>query len=242
MTDQRPQPKTLPRRFYKEAAVSCVDGLWRIVLDDRPVRTPSKNLLATEYQSLAEQIAEEWAAQGDLIDPSTMPLTRLLNISIDNTPGAREALADELAKYAETDLVCHLAEGPKELRALQDAGWRPWREWAGKALDIVLVPVEGIIASPQPDASLAAARAHATSLDDLRLTGLSWGLALYGSAVLALAVEQGQLDALDAFDLSRIDETWQIEQWGEDDEAAEVVAGRRADADAIGKLFAAIAR
>ena len=113
---------------------------------------------------------------------------------------------------------------------------------SGKSFDIVLVPVEGIIASPQPDAPLKAARAHAASLDDLRLTALTWAMALYGSAVLALAVEQGELDALDAFDLSRIDETWQIEQWGEDDEAMDIVARRRADADAIGKLFAAIAR
>ncbi|MCH2457588.1 MAG: ATPase [Henriciella sp.] len=240
MTTRKPTPPNLPRRFYKEAAVLRDGDKWAILLDDKPVRTPEKNHLATEHETLATLIAEEWAAQGDLIDPTTMPLTRLLNVSIDGAPGARDALADEVAKYAETDLVCHLADGPSELRARQDAGWGHWREWAGKKLDIVLVPVEGVIASPQPDASLKAARDHAASLDDLRLTALTWAMALYGSAVLALAVEQGELDALDAFDLSRIDETWQIEQWGEDEEAMEVVARRRADADAIGQLFAAI--
>ena len=240
MTERKPQTPNLPRRFYKEAAVSRDGDKWAILLDDKPVRTPEKNHLATEHETLATLIAEEWAAQGDLIDPTTMPLTRLLNVSIDGAPGARDALADEVAKYAETDLVCHLADGPSELRARQEAGWGHWREWAGKALDIVLVPVVGIIASPQPDASLKAARDHAASLDDLRLTALTWAMALYGSAVLALAVEQGELDALDAFDLSRIDETWQIEQWGEDEEAMDVVARRRADADAIGQLFAAI--
>ena len=240
MTTRKPTPPNLPRRFYKEAAVLRDGDKWAILLDDKPVRTPEKNHLATEHETLATLIAEEWAAQGDLIDPTTMPLTRLLNVSIDGAPGARDALADEVAKYAETDLVCHLADGPSELRARQDAGWGHWREWAGKKLDIVLVPVEGVIASPQPDASLKAARDHAASLDDLRLTALTWAMALYGSAVLALAVEQGELDALDAFDLSRIDETWQIEQWGEDEEAMEVVARRREDADAIGQLFAAI--
>jgi len=240
MTTRKPTPPNLPRRFYKEAAVLRDGDKWAILLDDKPVRTPEKNHLATEHETLATLIAEEWAAQGDLIDPTTMPLTRLLNVSIDGAPGARDALADEVAKYAETDLVCHLADGPSELRARQDAGWGHWREWAGKKLDIVLVPVEGVIASPQPDASLKAARDHAASLDDLGLTALTWAMALYGSAVLALAVEQGELDALDAFDLSRIDETWQIEQWGEDEEAMEVVARRRADADAIGQLFAAI--
>lgn len=242
MTTRKPTPPNLPRRFYTEAAVSREGDKWAILLDGKPVRTPEKNHLATEHETLATLIAEEWAAQGDLIDPTTMPLTRLLNVSIDGAPGARDALADEVAKYAETDLVCHLADGPSELRARQEAGWGRWREWAGKKLNIVLVPVEGIIASQQPDASLKAARDHAASLDDLRLTALTWAMALYGSAVLALAVEQGELDALDAFDLSRIDETWQIEQWGEDDEAMDVVARRRADADAIGQLFAAIAR
>lgn len=240
MTERKPQTPNLPRRFYKEAAVSREGDTFAILLDGKPVRTPQKNHLATTHETLANLIAAEWDAQGELIDPTTMPLTRLLNVSIDGTPGARDAMADEVAKYTETDLVCHLAEGPSELRARQEAGWGHWRQWAGKSFDIVLVPVEGIIASPQPDASLKAARAHAASLDDLRLTALTWAMALYGSAVLALAVEQGELDALDAFDLSRIDETWQIEQWGEDEEAAAIAEARRQDARALGRFFATL--
>lgn len=233
----------LPRRFYKEAAVARgEDGAFQVELDGRPVRTQGRHLLSVENEALATLIAEEWAAQGEHIDPVTMPLTRLLNVTLDRTTGDRDTLADEIARYAETDLVCHLAEGPRELRARQDAGWRPVRDWAGRELGILLVPVEGIIAPAQPDASLKAARDHAAGLDDLRLTALVWATTLYGSAILGLAVEQGELDALDAFDLSRIDEIWQAEQWGEDEEAMQAVEARRRDADALGKLFAALGR
>lgn len=233
----------LPRRFYKEAAAArAEDGNWQVELDGRPVRTQGRHLLSVTSETLARLVAGEWAAQGEHIDPVSMPLTRLLNVTLDRTPQDRDVLAHEVARYAETDLVCHLAEGPRELRARQDEGWRPLRDWAGRTLGILLVPVEGIIAPAQPSASLKAARDHAMSLDDLRLTALVWATTLYGSAILALAVEQGEVTALDAFERSRIDEIWQAEQWGEDEEAMQAVANRRRDAEAIGKLFEALAR
>ena len=241
-----PTPKNerdLPRRFYKTAAPVLQDeaaGRWTVTLDTRPLKTPSKADLAVPAESLAKAIAEEWAGQGEHIDPSTMPLTRLANVAIDRTPTSREALAEEVAKYTETDLVCHLADGPSELRERQEAAWRPLRDWAGRSLGIMLVPVEGIIAAPQPSASRQAAYDHALSLDDVRLTGLAWACGLYGSAVLALAVERGELEAETAFEHSRIDEAWQIEQWGEDAEAAAATEARRRDARAVGKLFSAL--
>lgn len=244
MTGQTPKQTqrqaALPKRFYKTAAPSRTDTGWRIELDGRPVKTPAKADLTVPSEALANLLAEEWMAQADHIDPSTMPLTRLVNVAIDRTPAAREEMAAEIAKYAETDLVCHLAETPAELRERQEAGWRPLREWAGRELDIVLVPVEGIIASPQPAASLQAAYDNALKLDDLRLTGLVWACALFGSAVLAFALQHDKMDAVSAFALSRIDEDWQIEQWGEDDEAANVAAARKRDAEAIGAFFTAL--
>lgn len=229
-----------PRRFYKEAAVSHESGKWQVELDGRPVRTQEKNRLAVDCKPLADLMTQEWAGQGDTIDPLSMPITRFVNIAVDQAPGNRDALADEMAKYAETDLVCHLADHPAELRARQEAGWKPWREWAGRALDVVLIPVEGIMAARQPPASLKAARDHAMGLDDFRLTLLLWATTLYGSAVLALAVERGDLSAVDAFELSRIDEAWQAERWGEDEEAMQSVRRRRFDADAIGRALAAL--
>lgn len=240
MTTDQTRNSQLPRRFYKQAAAAACGDKWQVELDGRVLKTPAKQTLLLPAEALANAIAAEWDAQAEHVDPATMPLTRLTNVAIDQTPAAREALAAEVAKYAETDLVCHLAEGPAALRERQEAAWRPLRDWAGQSLGIVLIPVEGIIASPQPSASLEAAHAHAMALGNIRLTGLAWACGLYGSGVLALAVERGRISAGDAFHASRIDEDWQIEQWGADEEAAQAAENRRKDALALGELFESV--
>ena len=164
-------PTEFPKRFYKCAESAAVEEGWTVELDGRGLKTPQKAPLVLPGKALADAIAEEWARQEERIHIASMHLTRLANVAIDRTPLTREGMADELARYCQTDLVCHLAASPQELRNLQEAAWSPIRIWAGKTLGVVLVPVEGIIASPQPDASLAAARTHALGLDDFRLTG-----------------------------------------------------------------------
>jgi chaperone required for assembly of F1-ATPase len=229
MTDDTPNPK----RFYKNAAVEQTSGGWTVELDGRSIKTPARVALTLPSQRLARALAAEWNAQEDEIDLTAMHLTRLANVAIDRTPEMRFEMADELARYCETDLVCHLAEGPEELVEREEAYWRPVREWAGQELDIILVPVEGVLASPQPDASLDAARNAALDMDDFRLTGTLYACGLYGSALLALAVAEGQLSAMDAFEVSRVDEVWQNEQWGEDEEIKEATEIRRAEVRAL---------
>lgn len=226
-------PSDKPKRFYKEAVAEQMPGGWTVTLDGRSIKTPARAALCLPSQRLARAIAAEWNDQDEIIDLMSMHLTRLANVAIDRTPEARDEMADELARYCETDLVCHLAEGPVELVERQEAYWRPVRDWAGQELDILLVPVEGVLASPQPDASLEAARQVALDMDDFRLTGTVYACGLFGSALLALAVAEGQLSAADAFEVSRVDEAWQIEQWGEDDEAKAVTEARRKEARAL---------
>jgi len=228
------------RRFWKTAAVAEAGGAFGVALDGRVPKTPWGQPLALPTRTLAEAIAAEWQAQTDAIDPLSMPLTRLAYVAIDRTLQARDAMVEEVVRYCETDLLCHLADAPQELIDRQDAGWRPVRDWAGETLGVRLNPVAGIIAPDQPAASLDAARNHAAGLDDFRLTGLAWAVPLYGSALLGLAVEQRHLQAEAAFEVSRIDEIWQIEQWGEDDEAAAATARRARDARALGQWFGAL--
>jgi chaperone required for assembly of F1-ATPase len=226
-------PSDKPKRFYKEAAAEQMPGGWTVTLDGRSIKTPARAALCLPSQRLARAIAAEWNDQGEAIDLVGMHLTRLANVAIDRTPEARDEMADELARYCETDLLCHLAEGPMELVEREEAYWRPVRDWAGQELDILLVPVEGLLASPQPDASLEAARQVALDMDDFRLTGTLYACGLFGSALLALAVAEGQLSAADAFEVSRVDEAWQIEQWGEDEEAKAATEARRKEARAL---------
>lgn len=228
---------TKPKRFYKQAGTAPREGGYAVELDGRPIKTPAKAPLTLPTEALAKAVADEWMAQGETLDLQGMTLTRLANVAIDRTPETRAELAEELARYAGTDVTCYLAESPTELRARQEEAWTPWREWAGKDLGVVLVPVVGLMASPQPQASLDAVYEYALSLDDFRLTALTWACSLLGSAVLALAVEKGALSASEALKASIVDEDWQIEQWGADDEAMQVRAAREKDAAALQLWF-----
>ncbi|MEL6828024.1 MAG: ATP12 family protein [Pseudomonadota bacterium] len=230
----------LPKRFYKQASVAEEAQGFTILLDGRPIKTPAKTALRVPTRSLADAIAAEWDSQGETLDLQGMTLTRLANVAIDRTPETRDELAEELARYAGTDVTCYLAEAPAELQARQDAAWKPWRDWAGKELGVVLVPVIGLMASPQPEASLQAVRAHALTLDDFRLTALAWACSLFGSAILAFAIERGVLSADVALAASYVDEDWQIEQWGEDEEAMAVRAARKQDAESLQLWFEAL--
>lgn len=231
---------TLPKRFYKSASVAASESGFAVLLDGRAVKTPAKAPLTLPTAKLAEAIADEWNAQGETLDLQNMTLTRLANVALDRTPETRAELADELSRYAGTDVTCYLADAPAALQERQEAAWQPWRDWAGKELNVVLVPVIGLMASPQPQASLDAVRDYALQLDDLRLTALTWGCSLLGSAVLALAVERGALKAEIALSASCVDEDWQIEQWGEDEEAATVRARRVLDARSLQLWFNAL--
>lgn len=229
-----------PKRFYKTASAAPAEGGYAIHLDGRPIKTPARATLTVPTLPLADAIAAEWDGQGDTLDMKTMTLTKLANVAVDRTPETRDEMAVELTRYAETDVVCFLAEGPTPLRERQDAAWTPWRTWIGREIGVMLIPVEGLIASPQPEESLIKVGAHALMLDDFRLTGLLWGCGLLGSAVLAIAVEQGALSASDAINASCVDEDWQAENWGQDEDAAAIRAHKNAEAAALGRWFDAL--
>ena len=229
------------KRFYTSAAAIEVGDLYAVVLDGRTVKTPAGAALAFRRRAAAELVAAEWAAQPDEVRPHTMPLTRLANVAIDRAAAARDGVVAEIAKYGETDVICHLAEGPEALLARQEAEWTPVRRWAEESLGVRLDAVCGVIAASQPEESLARLRALALDLDDLRLTALAHATALLGSAVLGFAMQRGRLTADGAWRLSALDAIWQTEQWGEDEEAAARAGTARAELAALENLFTATA-
>lgn len=230
-----------PKRFYSRVDVARAEDKWTVALDGKLLRTPEKHALALPAEELAHVVADEWRAQAERIDLQSMFNTRMANVAIDRAPALRAELAEEAARYAVTDLVCHLAEKPDALRARQDAAWSPLRQWAADEMGVRLIAVEGIIAAEQPEASIAAVRRHGMSLDDFRLTALVHAVALFGSAVIGLAVERRRIRGADAHDISRIDEEFQIEQWGEDAEARRFAERSRAEAQALDLWFDALA-
>ncbi len=229
-----------PRRFYTDVSITAESGVWRILLDSRVLRTAAGKPLGIPSERLAETIAAEWREQSKRIDLYTMHITRMAYGALDRTPEVWEAVADEAARFAGTDLVCYLADGPAVLRDRQQAAWAPLREWAAQAHGVALEAVVGIIPKSQPEASLEVMRAHVGSLDTFRRAGLAHAVPLFGSAVLGLAVERGRLTAVEAYEVSRIDEAFQVERWGEDVEAAKRTERGRAEAAALDTWFAAL--
>lgn len=226
------------KRFYEDVSVQQAGNAWRVLLDGRTIKTPAKTEFSAPNKALAEAIAAEWSGQGDTVDIQSMHLMRLANVAIDRTPNQREGMVDELVRYCETDLVCFLADGPHDLVERQIALWRPLREWVGKTLDVVLLEVPiGILGAPQPPASLDAARKYADQMDDWGLTGLVFGLGLFGSAVLAMAASEGHIDSREAYEISILDELYQSEKWGEDDENLARLTNNRSQAQALSALF-----
>ncbi len=209
------------KRFWKETGVTENDSGFGIALDGCVVKTPAKAPLAVPTRALAEAIAAEWAAQEDVIRPETMPVTRLANAAIDKVARQFDEVVALIAGYGGTDLLCYRAEAPEELANLQADGWDPLLDWAEKALGVRLSVTTGVIPVEQDAAHLERLKATVAAHDAFRVAALHDLVSLTGSLILGLAVAEGRLSAAGAWNLSRIDEDWQIARWGMDEEAAE---------------------
>jgi chaperone required for assembly of F1-ATPase len=229
-----------PRRFYREVTVEPFNGEFAVLLDGRLAKTPGGKALAAPTEALGRLLADEWDAQAERIDIFAMPAVRLAFTAIDRTGQVRDGVAEEVARYAGSDLLCYLAEDPVELAEREAKAWGPWLAWAERDLGLTLTPSFGIAPARQAPEALDRARAVAAEADDFGLSGLHFAAGLYGSAVLAFAVQRGALDAAEAFDLSRLDEAFQEERWGVDSEAAARVAALRTEAEMIGRWFEAL--
>jgi chaperone required for assembly of F1-ATPase len=226
------------RRVYATVETRPVDKCWGVALDGKPVRTPAKFELAVPSLALASAIAAEWDAQREEIRPETMPLTRLAATAIDRTPAQRGLVVAETTNYAATDLLCYRAEHPPALAARQDAVWQKLIDWAALRYDAVLAVTTGIVPAPQSPAALRAFAAIVGAQDDFHLTALHTLTAAAGSLVIALALLEGRLDAEAAFTAAQLDETFQIETWGEDAEAAARRRALAADIAAAARFIA----
>ena len=230
----------LIKRFYKAVETGPAEGGFAVLLDGRGAKTPSAAPLVLPTKALADLVAAEWRGAGESIAFVSMPATRLAFTAIDRTGGAREAMAASLAKQAEGDALCYGAEAPPSLVRRQDEAWSPWRDWAARELGLTFETASGITHQPQPRETLDGVRALAEALDDFRLTGLLFAAGLYESAILALAVQRRALDAVEAFELSRLEEAFQIEQWGLDSEAEARNENLRAEAAMLEHWFVAL--
>src|SRR5271165_3447601 len=226
------------KRFYRKAESVQRAGGHSITLDGKPIRTPGKRDLIVPNGALAAAIAEEWNAQQGEVRAATMPLTRVATTTVDRVATQRDAVIRQTANYAATDLVCYRAAHPPPLAARQQAVWQPLIDWAVLRYDAPLAVTSGVIPKSQPAASLRAFAAAVAARDDFTLTALHAATTACGSLVIALALVEERIDAAEAFAASELDESFQIEAWGEDAEQSERRRLLAADIEAAARFMA----
>jgi chaperone required for assembly of F1-ATPase len=217
------------KRLWKDVGVEQADEGWAIRLDGRPMKTPARAALIVPSESLAEAIALEWRAVGETIDPRAMPQTGLANAAIDRVKPDRQAFAGGLASYAEADLACYRAEGPAGLLEQQQEAWGALLAWARRRYDIDFSTTSGLMHVAQPAGTVDRLGHAVSALDSFHLAGLSPLVTIGGSLVAALAVLEKAIAPGQAWVAVSIDDRWQLEQWGSDDEAEAALENRKRD-------------
>lgn len=216
-----------PKRFWTNTAVRQEGTGYGVALDGRPVKTPAKAPLVVPTRMLANAIAAEWDAQTEVVDPRTMPVTRGANAAIDKVRIQHAEVAELLAAYGESDLLCYRADAPAELCARQAEQWDPLLDWLEDTFGVRLAIGTGVMHVAQPDDAVQKLRAEVHGMTEFELAAFHDLVSLSGSLVIGLAATRDAQPVERLWDISRLDESWQAEQWGEDEEAAEVAEIKR---------------
>jgi chaperone required for assembly of F1-ATPase len=238
--------KALPRRFYKEARAHYRDGAYSLLLDGRAAKSPAGNALALPSLAAARALADEWSAQGEWIDPAAMPLTRLVNSAIDGVARQLDATAEEIAKYAGSDLVCYRAAEPRALAEAQAAAWDRVLAFAREKLGARFICSEGVVFVEQPEPARAAVAetirriAKSGRAAPFAMAALYVMTTLTGSVLIALAVAHGELTPAEAWTAAHVDEDFEMQAWGEDAQAIERRARLWLEMEAAAALFQAV--
>ena len=219
------------KRFYKQTSWqrSGDDAGYAVYLDQRELKTAAERNLILPTEAVAHAVAEEWRAQDEDIDPASMPMTAYSFTALDVVADKVAAVQDEVARYGETDLLCYITDEPAELSQRLTAAWQPLLDWSAKSLDAPLTITAGLMAIDQPAESVAALRRHVMALDLFELTAVQTMTSILGSLVLSLAIVTDKITADQAFDLARLEEAFQAEQWGQDEDDADKQAKDRAE-------------
>ena len=207
------------KRFWEQVTVTESGDRFAVELDGRQVKTPAKTQLILPTRAMAEAIATEWRAQEEIVNPNTMPCTRSANAALDKVQTQHAEVSDMLADYGDSDLLCYRAETPRELVARQDEQWDPALDWAESALGVRLHKRQGLLHKRQEPEALEALRTKVHALTAFQLAAFHDLVSMSGSLILGFAAAADWRGADEIWTLSRLDELWQEEQWGPDDEA-----------------------
>ncbi len=235
---QRLTKPVMPKRFYKDVGVARSDDGWAIELDGKAIRTPGQRIIMLPTEAAAALVAEEFRAQQDVVNLATMPAYRLVNTAVDGVANDPQAVIEDIMRFASSDLVFYRADTPEKLVSLQSETWDPVLDWARATLGARFFLSEGVMHVEQPKESVAAVGFHLKrDANPFRLASLHVMTSIAGSALIALALEAGELSFEEAWTAAHVDEDWNIDQWGEDEEAQARRAFRRRDMEAAHSLL-----
>lgn len=229
------------KRFWKQASIVEAEDGWRVLLDGRAIKTVGGRAQVVPTQALATALAEEWAAQGEEIDPALFVYRDMADFALDVVGADRAGQIAALLRYAETDTLCYRGDPGEALTERQDAVWEPLLTAAERRYDIHFERVAGVLHKPQPEATLRRLRAVLEAQDDFTIAALKQLASLAASLTLALVALDPGADTTALWDAANLEEDWQAELWGKDAEAMDRRA-RRAAAFAAAARFAALAR
>ena len=217
------------KRFWKNVTVEEDGDGYAVRLDGRPVNSPGKSQLILPSREMAEQVAAEWDAQIEVIDPRVMPWTRSANSALDKVSPQLTEVADHLAEYAGTDMVSYRATHPEELISRQMSVWDPLMQKVDATYGAKLETTSGVMPISQPKEALMRLRAAMDGMTAFALTGFHDLVTIPGSFVIALAAVNEWETLDDLWQAARLDELWQIEQWGVDEEAEALAERKRGE-------------
>ncbi len=232
-----PTQETRRKRVYKTVAVIETDGLFGMTLDERPLHTPGRIKLETSSKALAAAICAEWDDQVDFIDPGSMPLTKLLNTALDRIAPNAQTVVSDLLSYLDTDLLCYRADNPPELVERQSGVWQPVLDWLQETHGIELSVGTGLMPLSQSEESHQRSEKILIGLNTAELTSVQATAGLTSSLSLGLSLVGGKLSGADVAGAANLDETWQMEKWGEDLEALDRIASLAAEVLAVEKFL-----
>jgi chaperone required for assembly of F1-ATPase len=224
-------------RFYRDVDIEKAGEAYRILLDGKPIRTPAGAAFLLPNEVLGEAVAEEWRAQGEKLKPETMPLTKLANTAIDRVAPNRDAWTEQILAFAKSDLLCYRATTPAGLVARQTALWDALLEWARERYGADLRTATGIGFVEQPGQAIAALARALSGQDDFALAAIHAAAALARSAIIALGLSEGRLDADEAFATAELDEIYQAEKWGQDEQALIQARSKAMELTNIARFF-----
>lgn len=226
------------KRFWTSAdAEPSADG-WLIRLDRRELRTPARRLVLLPGEPLARAIAAEWSLAGETVEPRAMKLTGLANAAIDHAAPDPVGFSTSLARYGESDLLYYRSADPPALVRRQAAMWDPLLDWARSRYAVQFATGAGIVHVPQPAATIARLAREIGRFGPFALAAMAPLTTIGGSLVAALALAEQAVSPEAAWDAVSLDEAWQLEQWGEDNEALAALGARRADFLAAAQFLA----